>query len=222
MSVNPQWSISPELRAGAAILERASESVRAVIEKEQNRFTRAFEALNGLARANNTSLAVVDGLAAIHFGYPAVTEDIDVVASRDVLDGLLTEAPKFGFKVKWRSKVGWHTLVFEDVEINIVPEGGKARDSAPTTIPGPTLLGVAAGLGFSSLPGWIELKLSSGRAKDRTHLVEVLKALSPEQIAGAERHIASVHKRYAQLLAELIAEARAEKDQESRRGKDRG
>ena len=68
-------------------------------------------------------LAVVGVLVAIHFGHPDVTEDVDIVVARDALDRLLDEAPKHGFKVKSRSKVGWHTLAFEDVEINIVPEG---------------------------------------------------------------------------------------------------
>src|SRR6266704_2279015 len=122
MSATPEISISSDLIAGAAILERGSESIRAVTAGEQNRFTRAFEALNRLANATGTPLAVVEGLAAIHFGYPAITEDIDIVVARDAVDRLLVEAPQHGFEVKWRSKTGWHTLAFEDVEINIVPE----------------------------------------------------------------------------------------------------
>jgi hypothetical protein len=221
MPAVPDISISPELRAGADVLERGSESIRAVTAGEQNRFTRAFNALNQLALASGTPLAIVGGLAAIHFGYPAVTEDIDVVVARDALDRLLVDAPQFGFKVKWRSDVGWHTLQFEDVEINIVPEGGKARDSAPTTIPGPTKLGVAAGLGYSDLPGWIELKLSSGRAKDRTHIVEVLKTSAPDKISEIRRHVSGVHSQYGELLDQLIEEATEEKRQESDRGKQR-
>ncbi len=183
MPAAPSPLLSPDLVAGAALLQRGSESIRAVIAAEQNRFTRAFEALNRLSQNDGIPLAIVGGLAAIHFGYPAITEDIDIVVARDDLDKLLASAPHFGFKVKWRSTTGWHTLAFEDIEINIVPEGGKARDSSPTTIPGPRALGVSAGLSFSDLAGWIELKLSSGRAKDRTHIVEVLKTLADAQIA---------------------------------------
>jgi hypothetical protein len=221
MSAAPQTSINPDLIAGAALLQRGSESIRAVTTGEQNRFTRAFEALNRLANATGTPLAVIGGLAAIHFGYPAITEDIDIVVARDAIDRLLVEAPQHGFKVKWRSKTGWHTLAFEDVEINIVPEGGKARDSSPTTIPGPHALGVASGLGYSQLPGWMELKLSSGRVKDRTHIVEVLKALPPEQVAAIRRHVAGVHEQYAELLDQLIDEAIEERRQEEERGKTR-
>jgi hypothetical protein len=180
-----------------------------------------FEALNRLAHADGIPLAIVEGLAAIHFGYPAITEDIDIVVSKDDLDRLLGDAPHYGFKVKWRSKTGWHTLSFEDVEINVIPEGGKARDSSPTTIPGPRALGVTAGLSFSDLPGWIELKLSSGRTKDRTHVVEVLKNVQHSQIAAIRKHTASVHEQYATLLDRLIAEADDEKRQEQERGKQR-
>jgi hypothetical protein len=221
MPALPETSLRPELRAGAAVLERGSESIRAVTAREQNCFTRAFDALNRLALANGTPFAVVGGLAAIHFGYPAITENVDIVVARDALDRLIAEAPQFGFKVKWRSKAGWHTLQFEDVEINIVPEGGRARDSAPTTIPGPRDLGVASGLGFSDLPGWIELKLSSGRAKDRTHIIEVLKILAPDKIAEIRRHVSTVHARYRKLLDQLIGEANEEKQQESDRGRHR-
>ncbi|MGE5192568.1 MAG: hypothetical protein ACM3U2_08705 [Deltaproteobacteria bacterium] len=219
MPTVPEMSLRPELRAAAALLERGSESIRAVTAGEQNRFTRAFEALNRLALANGTQFAIVGGLAAIHFGYPAITEDIAIVVARDALDRLLADAPRFGFKVTWRSNAGWHTLQFEDVEINIVPEGGKARDSAPTTIPGPTNLGVASGLGYSDLPGWIELKLSAGRAKDRTHIVEVLKSLAPEKISEIRRHVSRVHSRYRKLLDQLIEEAKEEKRQEGERGR---
>lgn len=211
--------LSDELHAGATLLHHRSESVRAVRDREQNRFTRAFEALDNLARHVNAPMAIVGGLAAIRYGYPAVTEDVDVVVSSDALDTILQEAPQLGFRVKWRSQAGWHTLSFEDVEINIVPEGGRARDSSPTTIPGPAALGVGAGLDYAALPGWVELKLSSGRTKDRTHVVEVLKVLDAQRIAEITTHIDRVHDQYAQLLRQLIDEAEDERRQEAERGR---
>ncbi|MFN0051602.1 MAG: hypothetical protein ACKV0T_05385 [Planctomycetales bacterium] len=190
--------------------------------QERNRFTRAFEALDQLARAAHAPLAIVGGLAAIRYGYPAVTDDIDLVAPTAALDSLLQAAPQFGFRIKWRSASGWHTLSFEDVEINIVPEGGKAKDSSPTSIPGPVALGVSVGLDYAVLPGWIELKLSSGRTKDKTHVVEVLKQLDAPAIAEIEMHIAHVHETYAQLLRQLLDAAQEEKRQEADRGKSAG
>jgi hypothetical protein len=100
MSTLPETSLRPELHEGAAILERGSECIRAVTAGEQDRFTRAFDALSRRALANGTPVAVVGGLAAIHFGYPAITDDSEVVVGRDALDRLLAEAQQFGFKVK--------------------------------------------------------------------------------------------------------------------------
>ncbi|RPI80254.1 MAG: hypothetical protein EHM42_12395, partial [Planctomycetaceae bacterium] len=79
---------------------------------EPNRFTRAFDALDKVAKAIDAPLAIVGGMAAIRYGYPAMTDDIDVVASRDSLDLLLNHAPRFGLRVQWRSQSGWHTLSF--------------------------------------------------------------------------------------------------------------
>lgn len=212
--------LSPTLIEGAALLERGLESVRAVNGKEQNRFTRAFDALNRLAVAAQAPLAIVGGLAAIRYGYPAITEDIDVVAPRDALDSLLQQAPQYGFRVKWRSPKGWHTLTFEEVEINIVPEGGRARDTSPTTIPGPLTLGVSSGLEYAALPGWIELKLMSGRTKVRTHVVEVLKVLDASTIAEVAAHVRQVHPSYGELFEQLRVEADDERRQEAERGKE--
>src|SRR5438105_12050093 len=91
MPAASSFPLSPELRAGAVLLERGSASIRAVTVAEPNRFTRALEALNRLAHADGIPLAIVGGLAAIHFGYPAITEDIDIVVSRDDLDRLLDQ-----------------------------------------------------------------------------------------------------------------------------------
>jgi hypothetical protein len=71
------------------------------------------------------------------------------------------------------------------------------------------------------LPGWVELKLSSSRAKDRTHVVEVLKTLTPEQIADISHHVAGIQAKYSELLDQLIEEANDERRQEGERGKHR-
>jgi hypothetical protein len=103
-------------------------------------------------------IAIVGGLGAIRCGYPAATQHIDVAIARDQLDAFVAAAPAYGFKIAWNAPSGWRTLTHDDVEINVVPEGGKAKNSSPTTIPGPTVLGVERGLDYASLAGWIELK----------------------------------------------------------------
>ncbi len=160
------------------------------------------------------------GLGAIRYGYPAATQDIDIVVARDQLELLVAAAPRYGFKVVWEAKTGWHTLMHDDVEINVVPEGGKARNVSPTTIPGPAALGVLEGLDYASLPGWIELKLSSGRQKDRAHIVEVMKVTDEQSIQTARDAIGRVHPMYLELFDELLDEAREEMEQEDQRGGD--
>ncbi|MHB8971914.1 MAG: hypothetical protein ACYC3X_25025 [Pirellulaceae bacterium] len=157
------------------------------------------------------------GLAAIRYGYPAATQDIDIAVGKSQLAALLQTAPAFGFKVAWEAPSGWHILTHGDVEINVVPEGGKAHNSAPTTIPGPTQLGVQQGLDYATLSGWIELKISSGRQKDRAHVVEVMKKADAESVRSARQFIAMVHQSYVALFDQLFAEAEDERVQEEER-----
>lgn len=210
--------LAPAILASAAILNRGSESVRAVLSSEENRFTSALAALEQLSLGEGIPIAIVGGLGAIRYGYPAATQDIDIAIARHQLAAFIAAAPKYGFKIAWEAASGWHTLTHGDVEINVVPEGGKAQDSAPTTIPGPSKLGVQQGLDYANLPGWIELKLSSGRQKDRAHVVEVMKKNDPQSIQAARQCIAQVHQAYLELFDQLLEQAQAEKAQEERRG----
>lgn len=190
------------------------------MNSEENRFSRALTDLQRLAQTEGVPIAIVGGLGAIRYGYPAATQDIDIVVARDQLELLVAAAPRYGFKVVWEAKTGWHTLMHDDVEINVVPEGGKARNVSPTTIPGPAALGVLEGLDYASLPGWIELKLSSGRQKDRAHIVEVMKVTDEQSIQTARDAIGRVHPMYLELFDELLDEAREEMEQEDQRGGD--
>lgn len=218
MSLDARSRLSPAILASAAILARGSESVRAVLGSEQNRFTSALAALEQFSVGEGIPIAIVGGLGAIRYGYPAATQDIDIAIARDQLDALLAAAPKYGFKIACEAPSGRHTLTHGDVEINVVPEGGKVRDSAPTTIPGPAKLGVQQGLDYASFPGWIELKLSSGRQKDRAHVVEVLKKNDQQSIDAARQHLAAVDPSYLELFDQLLEEAQEERTQEGRRG----
>src|SRR3990172_5848135 len=146
MNQGPPVRLAEQIIASVATLSRGTESVRAVMASEENRFTRALEDLQRLSLAEGIPIAIVGGLAAIRYGYPAATQDIDIAVGKSQLATLLKTAPVFGFKVAWEAPSGWHILTHGDVEINVVPEGGKARNTAPTTIPGPTQLGVKQGL----------------------------------------------------------------------------
>ena len=213
------------IQTALSTLTRSSESIHAVAAMMNpsdqptgdNRFTAALESLQSLSKQHGIAIAIVGGLGAIRYGYPAATEDIDVVIGDQQLDSLIRHAPDFGFKVAWRAESGWHTLMHRDVEINIVPEGRRARNDSPTTIPGPVELGVPTGLDYATLPRWLELKISSGRRKDLAHVVEVLKQTDAAQIAQVQAHLTTVHPTYRAQLDELIDEAIEEKQQEKER-----
>lgn len=220
MDSDGRSQLATAILASAAILDRGSESVRAVLASEQNRFTSALVALRQLSLGEGIPIAIVGGLGAIHYGYPAATQDIDIAVARDQLGAFMTVAPQYGFKIAWQAASGWNTLTHGDVEINIVPQGGRARNSAPTTIPGPFELGVQQGLDYANLPGWIELKLSSGRQKDRAHVVEIMKKNDPQSLQAAREHLAKIHQSYSELFDQLLAEARKEQVEEEKRGPD--
>ena len=199
-------------------LAHGSDSVRAVMGAEENRFSRALEDLQRLAVTEGIAVAIVGGLAAIHYGYPAATQDIDIAIARSDLDRFLIAAPAYGFKVVWRAESGWHTLTHGDVEINVVPEGGRAKNASPTTIPSPAAMGIGHGLGFASLPAWIELKISAGRQKDRAHVVEVLKKTADLEVERVRQALNSIDDGYAATFEHLLGEAIDERRQEEERG----
>jgi len=212
--------LDSDILASVAILSRDSESVSAVMrmENKENRFTKALEDLQQLSHQEGIPLAIVGGLAAIRYGYPAVTQDIDIAVASDQLVALLKAAPAFGLQVAWEAESGWHTLTHGDVEINIVPEGRKAKNDAPTTIPGPRQLGVTQGLKYATLSGWIELKISSDRQKDRAHVVEVMKQSDEQSLQAARLSLAQIHPSYLILFDQRLTEAQEEKRQEKARG----
>lgn len=218
MGGHDENSLSRAILDSVAVLARGSESVGAVMNAEENRFSRALSALQTLSEAEGFPIAIVGGLSAIRYGYPAATQDIDIAVARDKVDLLLKSASRYGLNVVWETRSGGHTLMHGDVEINVVPEGGKAKNSSPTTIPGPAMLGVTVGLDYASLPGWIELKLSSGRQKDRAHIVEVMKKTEDATIRSARESIAIIHQSYLELFDQLWEEALEERAQEEQRG----
>jgi hypothetical protein len=205
------------IRDAAANVNRGLESVRAVMDGEDNRIKRGLDALKQLAEKEGIAIAVVGGLGTIFYGHRTTTDDIDIAVGRADLERLVDLAPRNGFKVAWRADSGWHTLVFDDVEINVVPEGGRARNSSPTTIPGPAQLGVPKGFGYASYPGWMELKLSSGRLKDMGHVAETLKHASPEMVEATREHLRKVDPTYLALFEDVWKRVIEEKEQEQAR-----
>lgn len=181
-----------------------------------NIFEQALTKLENVSRRMRSPLAIVGGLAGIHYQSKVTTLDIDIVVARDRLDEFIDQCVVEGFEVIRRSDLGWHSLEFraggEAVEINVVPEGGKTpRDPefAPPT-PSPMELGVSDGLGYASFAGWIVLKLVANREKDRYHLIEALKRVSEAQIAEVVVKLRSLHPSYMHEFQRLVQAAQDE------------
>lgn len=215
----PMPQFTSDIELALSTLNRGCEGIDAVMEMstDGNRFSRALSDLQQLANEQNIPIAIVGGLGAIRYGYPAATQDIDIAVCKDQLRELIRLAPRYGMVVAWESKTGWHTLTHGDVEINVVPEGGRARDASPTEIPGPQQMGVDSGLKYASIESWVELKISAGRQKDRAHVVEVLKKADETTIARIRDHLARVHAEYELAFRQLLAEAIEERQQEKKR-----
>ena len=131
--------LSPEIINALETLSRGSECIGAVLDMstEENRFTRALRDLQRLSEDQDIPMAIVGGLGAIHYGYPAATQDIDIAVGRDHLQSVIIASQRFGFKVAWESKLGWHMLTHDDVEINIVPEGSDMKFEIPSPLGSP-------------------------------------------------------------------------------------
>jgi hypothetical protein len=187
-------------------------------EASESKFAKALVALETLSRKEGIPLAIVGGLAAIHYGYERFTKDIDVVVRGGNLDILTRVAPKYRIKVIWKDPDGWHKLQCEGVPIDVVPEGRKPRKDAPTAIPGPEQLGVREGAGYAGIAGWMETKLGAYRVQDRADVVQVIKVTAPAALRRIRKHLGKVHALYLQRFEELLAAAKEEKEQERERG----
>jgi hypothetical protein len=209
-----------EAAAALARLERVVAAVKGQGSSDPS-LAASLSVLESLSRKEAIPLAIVGGLGAIHHGYERFTKDIDVVVPREHLDIVARVAPRYGIKVIWRDPQGWHKLRYEGVNIDVVPEGGKPRKDAPTTIPSPRQLGVAEGLDYAGLAGWMETKISSNCAQDRADIVQVMKTTASSSLAKVRKAIGKVHQTYLERYDELRTMAEEEKKQERRRGRPR-
>jgi hypothetical protein len=185
---------------------------------DESKVAKAQEVLKTLAEKEDIPLAYVGGLGAIYHGYERNTKDIDIVVARQHLDVLLGVAPNYGIKVIWRDPQGWHKLEYRGVKIDVVPEGGKPRPDALTTIPGPKHLGVTAGADYAHLAGWMETKLGSNRIHDQADVVQVMKVTPARTLASVRNALSRVHRSLVRRFDELRAAGDEEMKQERERG----
>jgi hypothetical protein len=206
-----------ELASAMVDLERLVAAVRGQGAQE-SKVAKAVEALKTLARKEDIPLAIVGGLAAIHYGYERFTKDIDVVVRSANLDILIRVAPHYGIKVNWKDPDGWHKLECAGVAIDVVPEGRKPHKDAPLAIPGPKQLGVREGADYAAIAGWMETKLGSYRVQDRADVVEVIKVTAASTLKRIRKHLDKTHALYLHRFDELLAAAQDEIEQEHERG----
>jgi hypothetical protein len=185
---------------------------------QESKFAKALATLEALSRKEGIPLAIVGGVAAIHYGYERFTKDIDVVVQSRNLDVLARVAPHYDIKVIWHDPAGWHKLQCEGVPIDVVPEGRKPRKDAPATIPGPEQLGVREGGGYARIGGWVETKLGSYRVQDRADVVQVIKVATPATVRRIRKYLGKVHETYLRRFDDLLTAAKEEKEQERERG----
>jgi len=184
----------------------------------ESKFSKVLTTLQTLSRKEGIPIAIVGGLAAIHFGYERFTKDIDIVIASKNLDILTRVAPRYGIKVVWNDPDGWHKLQCEGIPIDVVPEGRKPRNDAPTAIPGPRQLGVREGAGYAGIAGWMETKLGSNRVQDRADVVQILKVAAPATLLKIRKRLDKVHPIYRQRFDDLLEAAKEEAIQERERG----
>jgi len=197
-------------------LPHFSASVFAVAESAENRFSRAIEALDGLARELGTPLAIVGGIAGIRYGTGVTTLDINIVVDASRADDLADSAVRQGWECVNRSNGGWHILRFRDVEgpvdIELLPSGKRTpRDPAGApAIPTAEKLGVASGVGYAEFAPWVLMKLVAGRDKDRYHLIEAFKKINEPTIASVVTYIRAEASQYLGPFQALLQTAQDE------------
>jgi len=206
-----------QLAEALGSLERTVAAVKGQDEQDST-MAHALATLRRLSHKEAIPLAIVGGLAAIYHGYERYTKDIDIVVRSANLDILTRIAPRYGIKVIWHDPQGWHKLQCEGIAIDVIPEGGKPRKDAPTTIPSPDQLGVREGAEYANLAGWMETKLGSNRIQDQADIVRVLKVTPSARFGESRAHLVKVHAIYLQRFEVLLETATEEMEQERERG----
>jgi len=186
-------------------------------ENLPGRYGRVIADLQRLLRATESLSVVAGGWAVWHHGYAGrVTEDVDIVVSKDAIKELERAAGLFGFVFLTPPQGPWPKLQHRDtgIDVDLLPEGGipgTASRPAPVAINAPAAYGaVETSLGYISLPGLVELKLGAGRAKDTADLIEMIK-VHPQRLAELRHHVAQVHPAYALRFDQLVQQAEEER-----------
>ena len=131
-----------------------------------------------------------------------LTRDIDIVVRREDVERIAKAAETFGFR--YRHVAGIDMLVRKDEPtarraVHLVMAGEKVRPDYPEPVPDIWEVCWLRGVRLIPLPDLIRMKLTSFRAKDAAHLIDLDEAglITPEIESGLPP-----------LLRERLAEAR--------------
>jgi hypothetical protein len=99
-----------------------------------------------------------------------------------------------------------------DVEVEVIPAGKRSPRDPPHAppIPTPQELGVEKGLGYASFADWVAMKLVANRDKDRYHLGEALRRVTPDRVASAVQRLRGLDPSYLREFERLLRAAEAE------------
>jgi len=135
---------------------------------------RLADELARLARELRIRPLIIGGMAANHHGYLRFTGDVDLLLSKDDAVLLLR---------KLKSELGWKRFhegfknTVLDIGVDLCVEGGKTSPAWSERFPRPSELGQlrVRPLPVPTLPDLIALKAMSGRSRDDTDVIELLK-----------------------------------------------
>lgn len=200
-----QLELAEQLREGSAVMPEPQDL--------PGRYGRVVAAVDHVLRATGAVAVVGGGWAVWRHGYVGrVTQDLDIALPLDRVDEFLRVAALAGFDVLPVPAGRWPKLLHKGtgIEVDVWPEGSRpvtAQRPARTTIPHPTAMGAAGpALRYMTLPALVELKLSAGRARDESDIVELIRA-NPGEVVAIQQHLARTHADFAAAFDLLVERA---------------
>lgn len=205
-----------EIHQGQSVIDRYDEALRYLMG--EGSLNKTLARITGDLKTHGIDYMVIGAVALLAHGYPRLTEDIDLVLTRQGLEDFHREliglgyVPAFpGAKKRLRSTTDGITI--EIMTTGEYPGDGKPK---PVSIPEPSAASVEIdGVRFVTFEKLIELKLASGmtaphRLKDLADVQELIKVrgLQPE---FAERLDPYVREKFVEL-AETVKQSPKDED----------
>jgi hypothetical protein len=203
-----------ELHQGKSVIDRYDEARRYFMG--EGSLNKALARITGDLKKHGIDYMVIGAVALLAHGYPRLTEDIDLVLTREGLEDFHREliglgyVPAFpGAKKRLRSTTDGITI--EIMTAGEYPGDGKPK---PVSIPEPATASTEIdGVRFVTFEKLIELKLASGmtaphRLKDLADVQELIK-IRNLQDDFAERLDPYVREKFMELL-EAVQKSRIE------------